>query len=239
VKLLAALLLSATLLIGCGCVKRLDPVAEPARKAPAVAPAAAAVKSSSPALPYLGQGRGKKVVPILGLYGDVTDTLLSQTAVALMAAERMEAVAVVLEIHSDGGDVNSGVMIAKLVEKSRMPVYCVVDGDAVSMGYYILQSCAARSMTRRSRLMAHNPEWSGEVELNTGVSIQNWVDRLRVTSEALLWQLARRTRVSLDEWRRRLENEREWWMTAEEALKVGAVDSLVGSSQEVADALSR
>ena len=68
---------------------------------------------------------------------------------------------VVLRINSPGGSVLAGFDLARYLEETGIQVVCVVDGEAASMAFYILQSCDVRLMTSRSMLMAHEPSASG------------------------------------------------------------------------------
>lgn len=173
-KFLAALALSVLVSFGCstGCHKGATVPTVPAdsTKIPKV--------ETISKLPLVGVGRGKSPVYIIRLTGEVDEDTAKATIVSLAALREMHAEAVVLEINSEGGEVEAGFVIAKAIEDSQAPVHCVVDGEALSMAYFILQSCDTRSITPRSKLMAHNPHQQGAY-IAIGVPMENVVEHMR------------------------------------------------------------
>lgn len=142
----------------------------------------------------------------------------------------------VIEFNTPGGYVSHGFRLTKAIEASRVPVICVVDGTAASMGFYLLQSCGVRVMTFRSVLMAHEPALSAS---NFGGTKGAWKDiyeRLRVLSNAMNHHMSRRLNISYAEFSARV-NDKDWWMDAEEAWKVRAIDGLVHSVDELMRAI--
>ena len=135
--------------------------------------------------------------------------------------------AVLLEIDSPGGSVFAGLRLAKAIERSPIPVYCVVDGVALSMGYYLLQSCEQRIMTARSILMIHEPSISSFAQSTPG-QLQDRANMLRALSRALVEHMALRMKISADELEAKIRD-RDWWMEHREALQVGAIDAVVDS----------
>jgi ATP-dependent protease ClpP protease subunit len=141
--------------------------------------------------------------------------------------------AIVLEISSPGGEVDAGFLLMKAVERSHAPVVCVVDGEAASMAFAILQSCSRRAMTTRSSLLAHQISVSVQ---NFGGNEKDWrnvAEMLRVAGEALDRHCAHRLHVNFEEYRAKIADGKDWWMTPAEALAVGAVDQVVGTVDEV------
>lgn len=162
-----------------------------------------------------------------------------ETAIAwLDMAEREEATVFVLEINTPGGNVFAGFELAKRIERSKVPVACVVDGMAASMGFYLLQSCPVRAMTRRSVLMTHEPSISADVSgpPNEWKSV---AETLRALRDAMAWYCNRRLTTTLEEYHARTDGGLTWWFTFVDAKKYHAVDVAVDSVEEVIEELSK
>lgn len=130
---------------------------------------------------------------------------------------------VVIEINSPGGEVDAGFAVAKSIERSPVPVVCVVDGQAASMMFYILQSCTVRAATPRSELMMHGVTLIGAVKAGTVATLAK---RIEVSNKAMIAQVATRMKLSKEEIAAKIAAG-DWWMDAEEALEVGAIDTIV------------
>ena len=100
----------------------------------------------------------KHLIAQLTFSADVTEESVDAAIKFLNEAQAQDGLeAVVIELNSDGGSVTDGFRLAREIEKSRVPVICVVEGSAASEGFYLLQSCTERYMTKRSMLMIHYP----------------------------------------------------------------------------------
>jgi ATP-dependent Clp protease protease subunit len=129
-------------------------------------------------------------------------------------------------INTPGGSVTSGLAIYDTMQfiKPTVNTYCV--GQATSMGAVLLAAGAAkkRFALPHSRIMIHQP-WGGVQGQATDISIQaNEILRMRSNLEAIL---AKHTGQSLDKIKK--DSDRDYFMTAEEALKYGVVDEVVES----------
>lgn len=168
--------------------------------------------------------------------GPVTDESAKETVEFLQSSD--DADAVVLEIDTPGGDVAAGMQIVHAIEEASPLVVCVVDGDAASMGFAILQSCDQRLMTRRSKLMAHEPSMSAQFEGHPN-EWQAMADRMAAEREILAEQCQHRLRVSMAEYRRRTDGGLMWFMTWREAKEINAVDGTARNAREVFDFLRK
>jgi ATP-dependent protease ClpP protease subunit len=166
------------------------------------------------------------LIPKIAFSAEVDDESTDATITLLSQAVKAGARAIVIEFNTPGGSVNAGFKLAKAIEQSPIPVHCVVDGQAASMGLYLLQSCTTRTMTSRSILMAHEPaigvaqfygskwKWFGVYEL------------LRTMAAAMNHHMSQRMNISYEEFCKRIDG-KEWWMASDEALAVAAVDSVI------------
>ncbi len=133
---------------------------------------------------------------------------------------------IVLELNTPGGLVVDGHRMASAIEGSGKPVYCIVDGEASSMGFYILQSCARRLMTKTSTLMTHEPYEPSLYHTNR-YALRSALDRLEGEALEMIAYESRRMNITRDEFVKRTAGEStDWRMTAVEALKYGAADEV-------------
>lgn len=150
----------------------------------------------------------------------------------IKAANEAGADAILFEINSGGGSVPAGFELARAIEDSDAPVTCVVDGDAASMAFYLLQSCEKRMMTKRSRLMAHEPSLGGFM----GGNPNNWqslTDNLKTTAETMAYWCWHRLKISRKAYDEKTTGGKQWWFLSDEAKKVGAVDEIADSVKGV------
>jgi ATP-dependent Clp protease protease subunit len=129
-----------------------------------------------------------------------------------------------LYINTPGGMVTSGLAIYDTIQfiKPDVNTYCV--GQATSMGALLLASGAKkkRFALPHARIMIHQP-WGGVQGQAADISIQaTEILRLRSRLEEIL---ARHTGQPLDKIKK--DSDRDYFMSAEEALKYGIVDEVI------------
>jgi ATP-dependent protease ClpP protease subunit len=169
--------------------------------------------------------------PVVEITDKITWDSSKKFATDLEAAIKKKPKLIVIEINSGGGFTDPGFLISKAIEASKVPIYCIVDGEADSMMFFILQSCPNRFMTRRSRLMAHEPSVESVTGSPNRHRLQNLVDELTVLNENMVSHYARRLHLTFSEIRDRILD-KDWWMNPETALEVGAVDRVIDSVDE-------
>lgn len=177
----------------------------------------------------------KYQVPKITFSDEVNDESVAKAIELLHEAEKAEVDAVIFEWNTYGGSIDAGFLLSRAMEESPLPIICVVDKDAASMGMYLLQSCDTRIMTKRATLMVH------EAAIGTGrfygheVSWRNIADRLASINRAMVEHLARRMTVTPEEMLSKIRGGAQWWITWDEALKTHAVDYVVDSVRQVTD----
>lgn len=130
---------------------------------------------------------------------------------------------ITIRIDSYGGSVHWGMEMMQLLENSGMHIRCVVDTKAMSMGFFLLESCDERLMTKRSTLMAHEP-WTRTQ--GNATELEETALRLRVLCESMIEVAAEKMHMSKAQMLQKINN-REWHMGWEEALQVGAIDDTI------------
>lgn len=159
-------------------------------------------------------------------FSDEVNEQTSKAAVAwLNKANDAGADEILIEFNTPGGSIPDGFELARAIEDSKAPVSCVVDGNGESMGFYLLQSCNTRYMTKRSKLMAHEPSLSG------GMSGQpnRWqaiADMMKAENENMIEHCSHRLKISREQYVAKTEGGRMWFLLWQEALKVGAIDEI-------------
>ena len=131
-----------------------------------------------------------------------------------------------LYVNTPGGMVTSGLAIYDTMQfiKPDVNTYCV--GQATSMGALLLAAGAKkkRFALPHARVMIHQP-WGGAQGQATDISIQaNEILRLRSRIEEIL---AKHTGQPLDKIKK--DSDRDYFMDADEALKYGIVDEVIGT----------
>src|SRR5581483_5373793 len=80
------------------------------------------------------------------------DTVINDDTAAAWIGQILEAAEkndyVTIELNTPGGSNYVGFKLAKAIEECGKPTICVVDGMAQSFGFYLLQSCSIRAMTK-------------------------------------------------------------------------------------------
>lgn len=168
------------------------------------------------------------------LHGKIDEDSVKSAINFLETEAKHHAKAVVLEIDSPGGYVNDGFELALAIESSPTLVVCVVDGEAASAAFFVLQSCDERVMTKRSRLMTHEPYWvlmPGRYGLGELKQLQAKLEVMRI---AFAEHCAHRLSVTFGEYLKRTDG-KDWDMSWRDALRYTAVDAVVKSVEEVLD----
>lgn len=155
---------------------------------------------------------------------------------AIDRAESEHATSFLLEINTPGGDVDEGFKLAKRIEDSKMQIACVVDGKAASMGFYILQSCSTRAMTKRSALMTHEPSLGGMFagRQNDWASV---AAAMKAISDGMAEHCNHRLTTTIKQYHDHTDGNKQWWFSWSDAQKFKAVDKVVDSVKEILEKL--
>jgi ATP-dependent protease ClpP protease subunit len=130
----------------------------------------------------------------------------------------------VIYIDSPGGSMNASLEIAAGIQ-AHGNVKCIVRGLAGSGAFGVLQACRQRVVAKSSRLMTHQPRVGVNVPLD--LNLANFVAS-EVLKSTLRWNsvCASRLKMTPVEYAARV-NGKDWLMTADEAVAVGAADSVL------------
>lgn len=139
-----------------------------------------------------------------------------------------------LILNTYGGSVYDGLALIGAIELSTTPVCVTCLGSAMSMGLFILASGHHRRAHHLSTIMYHQIS-SGMWDKLEGLKKDlAEADRLEEVCESLLFMRTKIKSKDLDNYKK---TKSEWFITAEEALKLGIIDEIIGApliSAEVA-----
>jgi ATP-dependent Clp protease protease subunit len=131
-----------------------------------------------------------------------------------------------LILNTYGGSVYDGLALIGAIELSTTPVVTTCLGSAMSMGLFILSSGHHRRAHHLSTIMFHqisSYSWDKIEGIKKDLEEAN---RLETVCESLL--LAR-TKIKQSDLNNHKKAKSEWYMTAQEALKMGIIDEIIGS----------
>lgn len=131
---------------------------------------------------------------------------------------------ITLRINSPGGDVFDGIAIYNLLKQNQAHITVYVDGLAASIASIIAMAGDTIKIAENAMMMIHNP-WT--MAVGNANDMRDIADRLEKVGGQLIATYAKRT--GMDEQEIADLMEKETWMTAEEAMDWGFVDSMVES----------
>ena len=170
------------------------------------------------------------------LFGEINHTLARATCTRLIAlAEESDAPISVL-ISSPGGHVESGDAIHDIIRFVRAPVTTVGTGWVASAGTHVFLAAPKerRICLPNTRFMIHQPG-GGAGGPATDIAIQ--AKEILRTRERIAKVIAKQTGQALP--KVLSDMERDFWMSAEEAIAYGLVSKIIESSRELGQAKSK
>ena len=163
----------------------------------------------------------------IGIYGEIDINALSKLDLELAQISSNPPDVLIVVINSPGGFVSEGMMMAKHLREYQGRVVCMVDHDALSMAFLLLQTCQTRYIVHGGVLMAHEPAVSTTERLDR-YEVAKILMGLEFTAEQMLLIYATRLSMTIDEIRERIHGQ-DWWMKSDEAVQFGAADQEVDS----------
>ncbi len=162
---------------------------------------------------------------IVFLTGEVNDMVANSIIAQLLFLESQDPEKdIFFYINSPGGSVSAGLAIYDTVQYIKSDVSTLCIGQAASMGAFLLASGAKnkRQATPLSRIMIHQP--AGGIQ-GQASDIQIQAKEIQRYKQLLNEILANRTGKDLKKIEK--DTDRDYFMTAEEALKYGIIDEIV------------
>lgn len=164
------------------------------------------------------------------LIGGITDVVARETAKRLIALSEESDKPINILISSPGGHVESGDVIHDVIKFIRAPVNMIGTGWVASAGTHIFLAVPKerRLCLENTRFLIHQPS-GGAGGQATDIAIQaREIVKMRERIAAII---ARETDHPLP---KVLEDiERDYWMSAEEAIKYGLVSRIIKTYRDV------
>jgi ATP-dependent Clp protease protease subunit len=165
----------------------------------------------------------------LFLWGEVSDKSARDVTEKLLYLEMAESGAeITFYINTPGGSITAGMAIYDTMQLISSPIKVVVTGMAASMGSILL--CGAtkgmRYLYPHSRVLIHQPLISGQmVAVAVDIHIQaQEMERLRDELNTILANSSGQAIEKIEK-----DTDRDFYMTADEAIEYGLADAIVDS----------
>ena len=159
------------------------------------------------------------------LWGPVTDESAERVVNRLLFMEASDpGKDIFFYINSPGGMVTSGMVMYDVMQMISSPVHTICMGLAASMGSILLAggTKGKRTIWPHGRVMIHQPSIGGMYGQATDIEITaREIDKTREMSARLLADRTGKTYEQI-----MADFDRDYWMSAEEAVAYGIVDSI-------------
>jgi ATP-dependent Clp protease protease subunit len=159
---------------------------------------------------------------ILYLRGPIEDTVADTLVAQLMSLDAESEKDVTLYINSPGGLVSGMFAVYDVMQLMRSKVNTICVGIAASAAAFLLATgTGVRAATPNARIMFHQPLGGAHGQ---AVDIQIQAKQIVFLRERLYEILAERMDKDIDQIRR--DADRDFWLSAEEAVGYGAIDEV-------------
>jgi len=168
------------------------------------------------------------------IQGEINISVLSKVVpLLLLHREKLKGKTLVVVVHSIGGILEDTFLLYDLLTDmgKEMKVVTVAGGYCYSGAVLLLQAGQLRLALPNSSLHIHEIQFAppGEDSLNNFISSVNFTKKLQkrffdILIEKSKGKLSRRTLSHF------LRKYQDWWLTAQEALRYGLIDAIIGQS---------
>lgn len=161
---------------------------------------------------------------ILWVAGPVNDGMSTVVQAQLMFLDNADAGDITMHIDSPGGSVKSGLSMVDVMEWIKSDIRTINTGMAASMGSVLLGAGTKgkRSSLKHSRTMLHQS--SGGFSGNIQDAEVDWAEWQKINDELfeLLGKYCGKKAAQVKK-----DATRDFWLTADEALKYGIIDEVI------------
>lgn len=164
------------------------------------------------------------------IFGEINHAVARTTSERLIALAQDSDAPIHVLISSPGGHVESGDAIHDMIKFIRAPVTTVGTGWVASAGTHVFLAAdrERRVCLPNTRFMIHQPS-GGAGGSASDISIQ--VNEMLKTRERVAKVIADQTGQPIE--RVRTDMERDYWMSADEAVEYGIVSRVIESEKEL------
>lgn len=144
--------------------------------------------------------------------------------------EPSERKPILLYLSSEGGKVEAGFQLIDVIENSKTPVYTINLGYWYSMGLIIGLSGHKRFATQNAQFLLHD----GSVAIyNSSGKAADQAAFIKKQDERIKEYVLNRTTLTSKMYNKKYQT--EWYMFADEALKYGFIDHIIGDGETTLD----
>ncbi len=126
-------------------------------------------------------------------------------------------------LSTPGGELFGGLVLAEIIKKSKTPVHIVALTIAASMGSVLLVSGHKRSAYQFTNVLIHDGSTGISGSSNKVKDHMKYFDK---KAEQIKGFIVSNSNITLEKYEEM--DDREWWITAEEALELGIIDEIIG-----------
>ena len=130
-----------------------------------------------------------------------------------------------LFLTTNGGNVEEALAIYDTIKYSKTPVDIYVLGKCYSAGFVILGAGKHRFAYPNARFMTH--ELSYNVSYNKLTTHEDYTNEFRENQKKVNKLILSDTNIPSEELKWHYEHKKDWFISAEEALKFGIIDKII------------
>lgn len=166
----------------------------------------------------------ERIIYFFGEVDDVSANIIIMQLLWLQADKPEEPIT--LYINSPGGSVHQGLAVFDIINKLSCPVNTLCVGAAASMGAFLLSAgTGTRKASKNSRIMLHSV--SSGIPHSTFHDMKVDFKETEYLQELLIEYIPTFTKGKSTLEFIRQKTERDFWLSAEEALEIGLIDEIL------------
>lgn len=166
---------------------------------------------------------------ILVLHGELNEELCNKICKRLLYLQQLGQKKIEIILNSVGGEVYHGLLIYNTLEDLRahgIEIIIEARGVCASMAVVILQGASLRKASKYTRFLLHEvSSWA----FGKASEVKEESQELEKVNKMLDEIVTNRSKLTPKQLRKKTKK-RDWWISAEEALKYGLIDEIIKPS---------
>ena len=170
------------------------------------------------------------------IYGDIGENWFGDSITAAKFTKdiaALQASDITIRINSFGGSVTDGIAIHNAIKRHPATVTVCIDGIAASIASLIAMAGDTVEMSENAMLMIHAP-WGGVT--GNSAALRDFADMLDIWANAMATSYAAKSGQTTQDIQTLLQDGKDHWYTAAQALADGYVNTIIQASPESAAA---